>query len=93
MKYIVHNDEKTRLQKIEIFCEEYNHNERALQLGILNDVVSAGFMRFDTEGEVHCGGLSTSLTEQLGRDIESRGEADEKVFKFHNRMANKLGVV
>ena len=92
MKYIIHKG-GTRLEKIEIFCEEDNHIERAMQLGILDGVVSAGFIRFDGEGEVHCGGVSTSLSEGLGRAIESRGEADEKVFKFHNRMANKMGVV
>ena len=88
MKYIVHKGE-TRLEKMEIFCEEDNHAVKAEQLDILDRVISAGFINFDTEGEVHCEGLSTSLTEKLGRDIESRGEDDEKVFKFHNRMANK----
>ena len=88
MKYIVHKGE-TRLEKMEIFCEEDNHAVKAEKLGILDGVVSAGLMSFDSEGEVHCGGDSVSLTNKLGRDIVSRGELDEKVFKFHNRMANK----
>jgi hypothetical protein len=88
VKYII-SEGQPRLEKIEIFCDEDNHAVKAEQLGILDSVISAGFISFDADGVVHCGGYSDSLTRKLGRDIASRGEADEKVFKFRNKMANK----
>ncbi|MCK5610628.1 hypothetical protein KAR91_52635 [Candidatus Pacearchaeota archaeon] len=92
MKYIVHGEEN-RIAEMEIFCEisKGNHAARAEMLGVLDNVISAGFLSFDSEGNIHCGGFSESLSKKLGRDISSRGEADEKVFKFHNRMATKMG--
>jgi hypothetical protein len=88
MKYIVSRGE-AGLEKMDIFCDEDNHAVKAEQTGILEGVISAGFISFDTDGVVHCGGYSESLTRKLKRDIASRGEADERVFKFRNKMANK----
>lgn len=89
MKYITSLGD-TGLEKMDIFCDEDNHAVKAEQTGILDSVISAGFISFDTDGVVHCGGYSESLTRKLKRDIVSRGEADEKVFKFRNKMANKV---
>lgn len=88
MKYLVHVGE-TRLEKIEIFCEEDNHAVKAEQLGILDAVIAAGFISFDEDGGVYCGGHSESLTRALDRSIISRGAMDEKVFKFHNRISSR----
>ena len=88
MKYIVSMGE-AGLEKMDIFCDEDNHAVKAEQTEILDSVISAGFISFDTEGVVHCGGYSESLTRKLERDIVSRGESDERVFKFRNKMANK----
>ena len=89
MKYITSLGH-TGLEKMDIFCDEDNHAVKAEQTGILDSVISAGFISFDNDGVVHCGGYYERLTRKLKRDIVSRGEADEKVFKFRNKMANKV---
>jgi hypothetical protein len=88
MKYIIHKGD-SHIEEIEIFCETspINHCARAEKLGILDNVISAGFLKFEEDGSVHCGGYSNSLTDKLGRDISSRGDKDEKVFKIHNKIS------
>jgi hypothetical protein len=85
MKYIVYKGKKFP-EDILIFSEttEDNHAEIAEKLGILDDVISAGFLKVDNDG-VHCGESSVSLTEKLGRNIMSRGEKDEKLYMIHNK--------
>jgi len=88
MKYIVHKKEDS-IAEIEIFCETsiIDHALKAEKLGILDDIVSAGFLNIDSNGNIHCGGSSDSLTRKLGRDISSRGDADEALFRLHNRLS------
>ncbi|MCK5600605.1 hypothetical protein KAR91_01980 [Candidatus Pacearchaeota archaeon] len=91
MKYIVfdHKKENPRLKEMVIFCEisEADHELQAEKLGILDRTIAAGFLKFDEQGNIHCGGFSKSLSDRLGRDICSRGEEDEKLFRFHNKMS------
>lgn len=91
MKYIVfeHKKGEPALKEIEIFCEvsKDNHESKAEKLGVLDRIVAAGFLKFDEQGDIHCGGFSRSLSERLGRDICSRGEEDEKLFRFHNKLS------
>jgi hypothetical protein len=91
MKYIIHIG-ACGLEEIEIFCEVSNdqHDTRAEKLGILDKVVSAGFLKFDDSGAVRCGGFSRTLSDKLGRDICSRGELDEKIFNRHNKTSMKV---
>jgi len=91
MKYIVHIG-ACGLEEIEIFCEvsKDQHDTRAEKLGILDNVVSAGFLRFDDNGAVRCGGHSKTLSDRLGRDICSRGLLDEKIFNRHNKVSMKV---
>lgn len=90
MKYIIHKG-NAGMEEIEIFCEtsSIDHCARAEKLGIMENVISAGFLKFEEDGSVHCGGFSNSLTDKLGRDIVSRGDKDEKVFKLHNKISQR----
>lgn len=90
MKYIVYGEEN-RILQMEIFCEisSDDHALRAEKLGILDEVVAAGFLKFDADGQVHCGGFSNSLSDKLGRNIESRGAEDEKLFRLHNKTSSR----
>ncbi|MDH5645826.1 MAG: hypothetical protein OEZ01_07450 [Candidatus Heimdallarchaeota archaeon] len=90
MKYIVHKGNRC-LEEIDIFCEtsSISHSVRAEKLGILDNVISAGFLKFEEDGSVHCGGFSNSLSDKLGRAVTSRGAADEQVFKIHNTISKR----
>ena len=73
VKYIVFNDD--RLEDIVIFSELQTHSEIAH--GLPGEVVSAGFIRIFSDGEidvrVECYGESISL------EVESRPEQDTKI--------------
>ena len=93
MKYFTYKC-KPGINGIHIFCEieDDQHVDIAEKLGVLDEIISAGFMTFDEQGNVHCGGFSNSLSDKLGRNIASLGEKDERLFRFHNKMACKMEV-
>ena len=92
MKYITFRG-ATGLEEILIFCEVSGdcHAKVAEKLGVLDKIISAGFLTFTTDGDIHCGGESESLKQALRRDVISRGEVDEKLFIQHNYTSAKVG--
>ena len=80
MKYILFEGENLP-EEMFVFFETANHKETALKLGVLNKIISAGFIKIKDDGQAVCYGHSESLK------VESRGDQDAKLFNRHNKLA------
>ena len=79
MKYIIFKGDLLP-EEIMIFLESANHKQIAISLGVVNEIISAGFIKIDEDGKACCYSYSDSLK------VESRGEKDAKVFDRHNTI-------
>ena len=79
MKYILFKS-KHLPEEMHVFFETSNHKQVAISLGVINEIISAGFIKIKEDGQAICYGYSESLK------IESRPERDAKVFDRQNRL-------